>query len=185
MADLTLPATFLPFLPVAPVALEIPARAAADPVADRLGLADLFPGGFVDEPAALSCLSGILLLRDAFARSHEVCQDLDTAEGRYWHGILHRREPDPANARYWMARVGSHPVHLRLAEELAGGSGSGDASPSPDASLLGRDGRWDPVRFIAACNARGMTAGARRRLEAIQMREATLLLAHGARLATG
>ena len=183
MAQPTLPAAFLPFLPDAAMALEIPARTAADPVADRLGLDDLFPGGFVDEQAALACLSGILLVRNAFARSHDVCQDLDTAEGRYWHGILHRREPDPANARYWMARVGRHPVHRWLAEDLAAGTGSGEAATVPEASLLGRDGRWDPVRFIDACAARGMTAESRRRLEAIQMHEARLLLAHGAMLA--
>ena len=45
------------------------------------------------------------------------------------------------------------------------------------------EGQLLPQRFIDACAARGMTAESRRRLEAIQMHEARLLLAHGANAA--
>lgn len=66
--------------------------------------------------------SGILLLWDFLNESHEVSQ---TMEGRgnprtadYWHGIMHRREPDAGNAAYWFRRVGSHPAFDSLSSNV-------------------------------------------------------------------
>ena len=66
--------------------------------------------------------SGILLLWDFLDESHEISQ---TMEGRgnpktadYWHGIMHRREPDAGNAAYWFRRVGSHPAFAALGLNL-------------------------------------------------------------------
>ena len=66
--------------------------------------------------------AGILLLWDFLDESHEISQ---TMEGRgnprtadYWHGIMHRREPDAGNAAYWFRRVGSHPAFDLLASNL-------------------------------------------------------------------
>lgn len=68
--------------------------------------------------------SGILLLWDFLHESHEISQ---TMEGRgnpgtadYWHGIMHRREPDAGNAAYWFRRVGLHPAFETLASNLHG-----------------------------------------------------------------
>lgn len=66
--------------------------------------------------------SGILLLWDFLNESHEISQ---TMEGRgnprtadYWHGMMHRREPDAGNAAYWFRRVGSHPAFDSLTLNL-------------------------------------------------------------------
>ena len=48
-------------------------------------------------------------------RSHTASQSDASAEGSFWHGIMHRREGDYGNAKYWFRRVGSHPVHAALA----------------------------------------------------------------------
>jgi hypothetical protein len=66
--------------------------------------------------------SGLLLLWDFLDESHEISQ---TMEGKgsprtadYWHGIMHRREPDASNASYWFRRVGSHPAFDHLGLQL-------------------------------------------------------------------
>lgn len=68
--------------------------------------------------------SGLLLLWDFLDDSHEISQ---TMEGKgsprtadYWHGIMHRREPDAGNASYWFRRVGSHPAFEHLGSQLIG-----------------------------------------------------------------
>lgn len=79
----------------------------------RLRLAsagEWFPGARSPEGA----MAGLWLYFSCFAESHAVAQDLRTAEGSYWHGILHRQEPDDGNAAYWMERAGTHPVHEKL-----------------------------------------------------------------------
>ena len=185
MTSPALAAPLRALLPVAPPALVVPPRAPSDPLAARLTVADLFPEGIVDADAARGCLAGILLLRDAFDRAHAECQDLDTADGAYWHGIAHRREPDPANAKYWMRRVGRHPIHDALARDvLAAGSGPGTLAPA-DAALATATGRWDAGRFIDACCAPRIEPALRVALEAWQYHEALSLLAHGAARAAG
>lgn len=66
--------------------------------------------------------AGILLHHDFLDESHQVSQTLEgignprTAD--YWHGIMHRREPDAGNASYWFRRVGSHPALQSLGQNL-------------------------------------------------------------------
>lgn len=47
---------------------------------------------------------------------HKIAQQVETATGSYWHGIMHRHEGLSAcggqvsNSHYWCHRVGTHPV---------------------------------------------------------------------------
>ena len=59
-------------------------------------------------------LAGLWLLADDLDRSHTISQSIDTPTGSYWHAILHRREGDFGNAKYWFHRVGNHPVIAEL-----------------------------------------------------------------------
>ena len=53
-------------------------------------------------------IAGLWLYADDLDASHRVSQTMDSALGAWWHGIMHRREGDYANARYWLARARSH-----------------------------------------------------------------------------
>ena len=64
------------------------------------------------------CMAGLWLYFDFLEESHRISQSLPTAEGSFWHAIMHRREPDAWNSKYWWRRVGRHPVLERL-QQLA------------------------------------------------------------------
>jgi hypothetical protein len=65
------------------------------------------------------CRAGLWLAFGYLDESHEISQAIDTAEGSFWHAIMHRREPDAWNSKYWWRRVGDHPVFAQLAGEAA------------------------------------------------------------------
>jgi len=139
--------------------------------------------GHCPERAAL--LAGLYQVHDFLDESHSCSQQIE-GEGRdqsgdYWHGIMHRREPDASNAKYWFRRLGRHPVFEALAVE-AEGILSGCAAPDAakwSRRLAGSKG-WDPAAFIDLCeNCRESgepeLEGAARR---IQWAEMLLLLRH-------
>jgi hypothetical protein len=69
-----------------------------------------------DPDAALACHAGLWLYFDYLDESHAISQELGTPEGSFWHAIMHRREPDPWNSKYWWRKVGPHPVLDQLRE---------------------------------------------------------------------
>lgn len=129
-----------------------------------------------DAAAARCCLAGLWLWNDFLEESHRISQGIDTPEGSYWHGIMHRREPDPGNAKYWFRLVGNHPVFPRLAAKAAQLSAGG---------MTVTNDCWDPAAFIDwSCR---LAAGSdeeqqAREIAAVEWR---LLFAHCMRRACG
>lgn len=62
----------------------------------------------VDRDAFACCLAAVWMLHGYLDEAHALCQDVPTASGSYWHGVMHRREGDYGNAQYWFRRAGKH-----------------------------------------------------------------------------
>lgn len=114
---------------------------------------------------ARACLAGLLLRLDFLDSSHRLTQDIETPTGSFWHGIMHRREPDFGNSKYWFRQVGQHPI----LEELR-----------TDAAELGFE-NFTPGRFVDAVQ----TGEPEALLQAVQEREWALLFEYSFKEATG
>jgi hypothetical protein len=129
-------------------------------------------------PSAVESLrGGLWLLHDFMDEAHGIVQDVETQGCSYWHGIVHRREPDAGNAAYWFGRVGPHPIFEELGHEAlaiaAGAAGLGG---------LVEGGRFRPRRFIELATATDHDDRTREALLAIARREWELLFEHEWRL---
>jgi hypothetical protein len=115
-------------------------------------------------------LSLALLWHDDHDGAHGLCQAHEgDPDCDYVHALLHRREGDFANAKYWFREVGPHPAFLVLAQV---------AASQGQERLLDR-GAWKPAAMVDACAAalRG-TASQRAALEQLQASEFQALGRH-------
>jgi hypothetical protein len=127
-----------------------------------------------DQEMMQACLAGLWLRHNFLHESHEISQEIHTNTGSYWHAIMHRREPDFGNSKYWWRRVGVHPVFIELlpaAREIAG-----RARGVKQAAELMDQSAWDPYRFVDWCEAAlDGDQGLKELCMAVQMREWELL----------
>lgn len=131
-------------------------------------------------PAAQSpraALAGLYLYFSCRDEAHEVAQSDPSADGSYWHGIVHRQEPDAGNASYWFHRVGKHPVFPALAERA---HVVADAHPGASLNL---SGAWDANAFVSICERARRQPGSELELAALEIQRAEwqLLFDHCAR----
>ena len=120
----------------------------------------LFPNSRAPEAA----FAGLYLYFSCRDEAHALAQEIPTAEGSFWHGIVHRQEPDPENSSYWFRRTGVHPVFSALRDEAA-------------AAGIDFGRRWDPLAFLQFCERARRDPGSEdeRRALAVQLAEWQLL----------
>ncbi|MEX1230643.1 MAG: hypothetical protein WEB58_10405 [Planctomycetaceae bacterium] len=160
----------------------------------RILLAEFRPETFsrgVRSSVDLTALrAGIFQVHDFLDESHELSQSIEGAgthrHGDYWHAIMHRREPDYPNAKYWFRHVGRHPIFAELSQvvtrrvkQLQAKTDRRDENLRARLSQLvdGR-GEWDPFAFVDFCRvcAEGPRADWTAVAEELQWAEMVLLL---------
>jgi hypothetical protein len=133
------------------------------------------PRPLVDEQMARACLAGLWLQFDFLDESHEISQSIADTNGSYWHAIMHRREGDFANSKYWLQMVGKHAIFPQLAraerEEAAGSEDSALAALSSEAT-------WDAHRFVDLCQRASRDPKLAAVCQRIQQHEWELLFVH-------
>ena len=103
-----------------------------------------------DEDMAACCIAGVWLLHDFLDESHTISQGIDTPTGSFWHGIIHRREGDFSNAKYWFRHAGNHPVFDTIGKHPHVGASLRDANANFGETHLRE---WTPFTFVDLCQA--------------------------------
>ena len=93
----------------------------------------------------------VLLWHDHLDASHQISQSIENPDGSLVHAIMHRREPDYWNSKYWWRRVGIHPAFPEIASRV-----EQSLKTNGDSALqkkLVPSGKWDPFAFVDECEA--------------------------------
>ena len=122
-------------LPRGPLHWELPGEIAKADDSALLGSAVL------KSATALKLVrGGLLYAADALDAAHRFFQDDSSDLGSYWHGMMHRREADFDNARYWFRRAGRLSFFSELHREAS--------SHSAD---MARQDNWDAYLLTGLC----------------------------------
>ena len=129
------PDSFRKLTPTEPVGWEWPGkiRDAADSV---------LSGGATISDARIFALvrGGLFYAVDDLDSAHRIFQDEPGDLGSYWHGMLHHREGDFDNARYWFRRAGRLPCFSKMHDAAR------EYSPT-----MAKQTTWDAYLFTGAC----------------------------------
>ena len=95
----------------------------------------------IGDPAMFALVrGGLLYAADAIDEAHKIFQEAKSDLGSYWHGMMHRREGDFDNARYWFRRAGVLPVFSSI-----------HRAASEHSAVMARQSNWDPYLFTGEC----------------------------------
>jgi hypothetical protein len=122
-----------------------PAPQVAQEALAGVGPEDLISQPITHPDEAQAALAGLWLWHDALEECHRIAQDIVSPTGSFWHAIMHRREGDFSNAKYWYRRCESHHV-IRMMGAIASSLAGQFAADRAVAHAL-REG-WNPLGFV-------------------------------------
>ena len=105
----------------------------------------LLSGPVVGHEDARAMLSGLWLWHDWLDESHTLSQSIHTPTGSLWHAIMHRREGDFSNSKYWLSKCEGHPVFATLLQHARPLI---DPMPADMLLLKLTSGKWNPNVFV-------------------------------------
>ena len=118
------------------------------------------PGG---AEAVLALKAALHLWNDNYQAAHDLVQHEENPTAYALHGIVHRREGDFDNAKYWFRRTGHHPAYDKLQVRASAWLGQllsrnslADPAAAQGLRQLERQGAWNPYLFadLVAMQAR-------------------------------
>jgi hypothetical protein len=131
----------------------------------------------VDKTSARLCVAGLWLLYDHLRECHKTAQLIETPDGGYWHAVMHRREGDFSNSKYWYRNVGEHeifPTLYKKAKEIVSQNNA-----NSQINLLFEQSHWNSFAFVDLCDAAVQRKGVLERIcQNIQQIEWQLLFDH-------
>ncbi len=90
---------------------------AARAVLEKLTAQTVLSASAANPDNARCLLAGLWLWHDWLDEAHRLAQQVSSDTGNFWHAIVHRREGDFDNSRYWYERCADHPVTAVLAAQ--------------------------------------------------------------------
>jgi hypothetical protein len=164
--------------------VDSPGNAAAHAMLESISPNDLIDGPIVSRDDADAVMAALWLRHDWLDESHRIAQRLETPTGSLWHAILHRREGDFSNSKYWYNRAGEHPLLKTLqarANELM------NSFPADKSVFRINASGWNSAAFVDLVQqVHALPNDPRHRLAvAIQELEWQVLFQHCTRAASG
>ena len=160
-------------------------RVEAKPALDRMTSEGAVKNA-VDADGEACVRAALWLWHDFLDDSHTISQGVETFEGSYWHGVMHRREGDFSNAKYWFRNAGDND---RLFPTLASHAAEVVRDEPLDKRLFAlSQGTWNPSQFVDLCRAaheEGEASPLWRPAIAMQQAEWRVMFDHCGRLARG
>ncbi len=108
------------------------------------------------DPKSLPLVQGALFLCfDCWKEAHEIADSHEgTAAGHWLHAIVHRREPDAGNSKYWYAKV---KTPAKVYEAIGNGvlallKQQPVAELGPLVQKMEKSKTWEPETFVDLCD---------------------------------